>query len=420
MRRTMRTTLISIAALTATAAWATPEATAATSLVEQQSLYHAPPHAGTEAGSALPEPGMKQRVLLEERLSVYRAIAAAGGLPEVPGDLVLEKGEMHSAVLAIRRHLIATGDLTSTEPPIPGLYTRAVREAVERYQARHGLTVDGIFGPQTAEAMNVPVTERIKTLELNIDRLRSAEVQAASHRVEVNVAAQEMRYFRNGELVHTARVVVGKPSWQTPRFSDRMETVVLNPSWTVTRNIARSEILPKLREDPGYLASKNMVLYADWNASATVDPHSVDWSQVDGRSMPYMIRQRPGPGNALGQVKFLFPNEYAVYLHDTPSKSLFEKPVRAYSHGCMRLEDPLAFAKRILADVNGMSAAEVDRMVASETTRHVALDRPIAIDVVYRTAWVAEDGTLHFRPDIYDLDNTGTQVATGEPAPDAG
>ncbi len=420
MQRMMRTTLISIAALTVTAAWATPEATAATGLVEQQGLYHASPHVGAEAGPALPEPGKKQRVLLEERLSVYRAIAAAGGLPEVPDDLVLEKGEMHSAVLAIRRHLIATGDLSSTEPPMPGLYTRAVREAIELYQARHGLTVDGVFGPETARAMNVPVAERIATLELNIERLRTTDVQAAPRRIEVNVAAQEMRYFRGGELVHTARVVVGKPSWPTPRFSDRMESVVLNPSWTVTRNIARTEILPKLREDPGYLASKNMVLYADWNASATVDAHSVDWSQVDGRSMPYMIRQQPGPDNALGQVKFLFPNEHAVYLHDTPSKSLFEKPVRAYSHGCMRLQDPLAFAKRILADVNGMSAAEIDRIVASEATGHVALDQPIAIDVVYRTAWVAEDGTLHFRPDIYGLDDTGTQVATDRPAPNAG
>ena len=359
------------------------------------------------------EPQSPEYQRIKGALASYRDIAAKGGFPVIPKGPALKPGKSDKRVPFLRKYLLLTGDLPQGASEDGDLYDADLVAAVKWFQLRHGLIDDGILAQTTFEAMAVPVADRIRQIELNLERRRWMDDDLGAYYILVNVADQELKVVKDGKTVHTAKLVVGKPFTRTPVFSEKMKYVVLNPYWNVPPNIANGEFLPKLRRDPGVLAKERIRLF---NASGgEVDPYSVNWSAL-GR-MPYSLRQDSGPKNALGKVKFMFPNKFNVYLHDTPSKSLFNKDLRIFSHGCMRVQNPLDLAELVLAD-QGWSRERIDATIAEGRERIINLKTPIPVHVTYLTAWVNKDGAVNFRRDPYKRDEELAQVLTGALAED--
>jgi murein L,D-transpeptidase YcbB/YkuD len=327
----------------------------------------------------------------------YRTIVAAGGWPVVPPGEPIEPGDRAPELDRLRERLAATGDLG----PAAGhgdVYDAALVAAVERFQGRHGLAVDGVVGPATRRALNVPADERLAQLERARAVVADVRPRRGERYVVVNVPAFELRYVEAGEVALRSAVVVGSVDNPTPVFTDTIEYLVFNPYWHVPRRIAREELVFDFKEDPAAMAARGFQL-VDAGGTAT-DPTRVDWTLIEPASLPFRVRQGPGSANALGRVKFMFPNEHAVYLHDTPARHLFERPARAFSHGCVRVAQPLALAERLLA-AEGYGAEAIRDWVAADATRRVALGRPVPVHLIYVTAWMA-DGRVQFRPDLYD------------------
>jgi murein L,D-transpeptidase YcbB/YkuD len=296
----------------------------------------------------------------------------------------------------LRRRLQITGDITIQDPN-SFRYDAGLELAVRGFQARQGLEVDGVVGPASRAALNLPVGERIAQLLINLERWRWLPDDLGDRHVLVNIAGFELQAVDYGQTVFRSAVVVGTPYHQTPVFSDQIEYVEFNPFWNVPTSIARGEILPKARRDPGYLAQQNIRVLAGWGDDApVVDPRRIDWS----RPFPYRLRQEPGPNNALGRVKIMFPNPFNVYLHDTPARDLFGRASRAFSHGCIRVHEPLALAAHVL----DWSLPQVQSVVDGRGRKIVRLAKPMPVHVTYQTAWVGQDGAVQFREDIYGRD----------------
>ena len=348
-------------------------------------------------------PQTPRYVRLKKALAKYRRIAANGGWPKVPNGKTLKPGDSDERVAALTRMLRTTGDLTESATGAGLVYDDQLVAAVKRFQLRHGRNDDGVIGPSTLKALQVPVETRIRQMVLNLERRRWMDDDLGERYVFVNQADQVLKVVEERDdrekTVHTARVVVGKPYHQTPVFSDKMKYVVINPYWNVPSSIANNEYLPKLRRNPGALARENIKLI---NASGkVVSPYSVDWSAV--RRVPYRLRQDTGRGNALGRIKFMFPNKFNVYIHDTPSKSLFARESRYFSHGCMRVQHPVQLGEVILGG-QGWSLKRINNQIASGKRRIVKLKKHLPVHVTYLTAWANKDGTVHFRDDIYGRD----------------
>ena len=235
-----------------------------------------------------------------------------------------------------------------------------MEQAVTIFQKRHGLKTDGVVGPGTLAALNVPLKHRIRQLELNLERLRWILGNPEQRSIVVNIANFELNVIENGKSVLSMKVVVGKPFQQTPVFTAQMTHLVINPSWNVPDSIAQKEILSKIRKDPSYLAEqKMMVLREQGFREYEINPETIDWSQITANKLSYKFRQEPGPLNPLGQIKFMFPNRFDVYLHDTPSRRLFSENVRTFSHGCTRIEKPIELAEYLLRDAPGWTPREI-------------------------------------------------------------
>ena len=261
------------------------------------------------------------------------------------------------------------------------------------------------MGKNTLAQINRTNRARVQQILVNLERLRWLSGPRPDRRLEVNLADFTLEIIEGGQSVFTSRVVVGDPFNRTPVFRRDMTYLVINPYWNVPPSIAGKEMLPKIRKDPGYLAKGNYELLSGWSENATpVDPHSVDWSSVSAGRFPFKIRQRPGDGNALGRIKFMLPNEFSIYLHDTPSKSLFARSQRTFSHGCIRVARPLDMAAYLLEGQEGWGPEEIDAAIASGEQRIVSLARPLPVEIDYRTAWVDGEGRLQLRPDVYGRD----------------
>lgn len=337
---------------------------------------------------------------LATMLAEYREFAAAGGWSTVPEGETLKPGMDDPRVSALREYLVAVGDYYG-EPDDPStIYDPELEEAVKRFQERHGIDVDGAVGPATLAAINTPIEDRIATMELNLERRRWMQDDLGDLYVFVNLADQYLKVVEGDRTIHTAATVVGKPYSRTPVFTEMMKYVVINPDWTIPSSIARNEYLPKLKKSPGSLAADNIRVYA---GEARIDPYTINWTNVSPSSFRYKLRQDPGPGNALGVIKFMFPNPYNVYIHDTPSKGLFARSSRVFSHGCMRVENPIDLGAVILGS-QGWTADRIRAVVASGKKTVVSLDKPIPVHVTYLTAWVNKDGSVHFRNDVYGRD----------------
>jgi murein L,D-transpeptidase YcbB/YkuD len=335
-------------------------------------------------------------------LARQRELEARGGYPPVPPGPTLERGARDPRVAALRARLEAGGDLAGPAPGDPEEFDAALETAVVAFQQRHGLDPDGRVGRGTLEALNVPVAARIEQIRVNLERGRWLFHDLDPTFVIVNVAGFEVYYLRDGELIWTARAMVGQPYRKTPIFRSEITYLVLNPTWTVPSTIFSQDLLPAQRRDPSHLASKGLRVFD--RSGRVVPSDSIDWQSVNPESFPYVLRQDSGPGNALGRVKFMLPNSYAIYLHDTPSQNLFEKSERAFSSGCIRVERPLELAELLLEGKPGWDRAAIDRAVAAGTLQSVTLPSPVPILVAYSTAWVDQAGTLQLRRDLYRRD----------------
>jgi murein L,D-transpeptidase YcbB/YkuD len=362
--------------------------------------------AGTEniaRALAAEAPASPVYIRMRRLLAETRALAAAGGWPTVPDGPTLKPGMTDPRIGTLRRRLAASLDKTSAGTG-GDTYDAELEVAVRQFQRRHGLAADGAVGPGTLRALNVPVEQRIATIELNMERLRWMPDELGATHVLVNMAAFELDYVDDGQLAFGMRVVVGKPYRMTPIFSDRIRYLDFNPTWTATPKIASNDILPKVRKDPGYLVDNGFEMFAGWaDDSQPVDPSTVDFSLYRPGNFPFRLRQKPGPANALGQVKFMFPNEYDIYLHDSPARELYSKTVRTFSSGCIRLEKPLELATLLLRQ-NGIDRVEIDRIIASGKTTRINLKEPVPVHLTYLTAYIGEGGTVNFRDDVYGRD----------------
>lgn len=339
---------------------------------------------------------------LKDALAIYRIVDARGGWPEIPAGPALKPDMIDPRVPALRHLLIATGDLPSDAPDTGELYAEPLVASVKWFQYRHGLNQDGVIGPGTLEQMNVPVSERIREIELNLERRRWMPDNLGTFYVFVNLADQYLKVVRGERTVHNAKLVVGKPYHQTPVFSQDMTYVVFNPYWNVPTSIAVNEYLPKLRRNPGALHAENIRVL---RGESVISPASISWSSYGRGKFPFRLRQDPGPRNALGKIKFMFPNPYNVYIHDTPAKSLFEREVRIFSHGCMRVQYPDRLAAVLLGhDDASWTAERIQAQLATGSNTVVRLKRPIPVHITYLTAWANKDGSVHFRKDVYDRD----------------
>jgi murein L,D-transpeptidase YcbB/YkuD len=349
------------------------------------------------------QPPSQRYAALRTVLAKYRALAAKGGWRTVPLGESIRPGTTDPRIPAIRARLSitdgASNEVGATETQ---LYGNALVEAVKRFQARQGLDADGVIGSTTIVAMNVPIQERINSIILAMERLRWMPENLGQQYLIVNIAGFELRRVNAGKVEERMAVVVGKPYHRTPVFSDRIRFLEFNPYWNVPPDIAVNEELPVLRRNPAGLSAQGFEVV---RGNQVTDPSSVDWSSVGPGHFPYQLRQRPGPNNALGRVKFMFPNSHNVYLHDSPAHSLFERNVRAFSHGCIRLSRPLDLAEQVLrvGGVQGWTKDRINSVVASTKTTVVNLREPLPVHITYLTAW-ADEGAANFRQDIYGHD----------------
>ncbi|HEX6994162.1 MAG TPA: L,D-transpeptidase family protein [Gammaproteobacteria bacterium] len=334
---------------------------------------------------------------LKAALAAYRGIERAGGWPELEGGPTLKPGMRDARVARLRERLRIEGYAADAGSD-PLLFDEALDAAVQTFQRLHGLDADGAVGPRTIAALNVPVAARIDQLRVNLERLRWIFRDLEERYIIANIARFQVSLIEHGEPVWTTRAVVGRPYRQTPTFRAQMTYLVLNPTWTVPPGILRSDLLPELRRDPEALARRNMVVLD--TSGRVVDPSAVDWNAPQ---FPYMLRQEPGPDNALGRVKFMFPNPHHVYMHDTPSRELFARADRTFSSGCIRLEHPLELAELLLAETGRWDRAAIDAALATGQPRTIALPRPLTVLLIYATA-VPENGELFLLPDVYTRD----------------
>jgi murein L,D-transpeptidase YcbB/YkuD len=345
-----------------------------------------------------------------ERLREYRAIAAAGGWPNIPDGPTLKSGVRDPRVATLRERLRVTKDLAADAAAAPSdvvatdadLFDAALQQAVQNFQARHGLATDGAVGPGTRAAMNVPVSARIDQIRVNLERARWTLHEIKGEFVLVDVAGFYVSYFRDDEPIWTSRVVVGRDERETPIFRSTITYVVFNPTWTIPPGILVKDKLPELKRNPGALKRMNIRVLD--GSGREVDPYSINWHKYGpSRLPPYQFRQDPGPDNALGLVKVMFPNPYLVYLHDSPAKSLYDLDQRTFSSGCIRVQKPFELAELVLNDPQ-WNQQSIKALIDSKETRTVNLARPVPVLILYWTAQPRPDGQVIFRKDIYGRD----------------
>ena len=343
---------------------------------------------------------------LKTGLSRYEYLAQTEEWDAIERGKTIRPGDQDSRIPMIRARLFVLGGIyTDTSQDIT--YDEDLEQKVMLFQELHGLKEDGLIGRNTIAALNVTPSERVEQIQINMARWRWQDHDFGDEYVLVNIANFSLHAYRDGEMRLNIPVIVGQLQHQTPVFSDRIKYIEINPFWNLPTSIAVKEELPELRKNPQYLVDKNIRLFSSWQEDAIeLDSTVIDWSQVTpGQMAGYKLRQEPGPTNALGQIKFVFPNHYAVYLHDTPAKNLFSENKRSFSHGCIRVSSPEKLALFLLKN-NDSDWDEVKvRELIDEGTRKVLLIQPpMPVHLTYQTAWVDKKGRIHFNDDVYARD----------------
>jgi murein L,D-transpeptidase YcbB/YkuD len=340
---------------------------------------------------------------LQEAREHYLQLAKAGGWPTLPASLTLKPGQRSPNVPVLAKRLATTGDLRSSAESHGQTYDDELQEAVRHFEARHGLPDSRVLTRPVVAAMNVPVTTRIRQIELNMERWRWFPRDLGAVHIRVNVPEYHLDLWDHGRVALAMNVIVGAVDKPTPIFSDTMTTVAFAPYWNMPASIANDETLPEVVSDPEYLARNNIEVVS--TNGDVIDPTTIDWSEAqEEETFPYRFRQRPGTANSLGRVKFLFPNDFDVYLHDTPAAALFSKTYRALSHGCVRVQDPVKLAQYLLRASPRWDAGHIEQAMDAPEEQQVKLPEPIPVHLMYWTARVDPDGTIRFFDDIYGHD----------------
>ncbi len=366
--------------------------------------------AADEIGGSLHRllPAQPEYARLRRAFAQHRALATVGAWPVVPAGDKLEPGDLDSRVPLLRARLAAAGDLApgSALSPDPEYYDEDLAAAVRRFQTRFGLDQDGVIGQATQAELGASVEDRIRQIRVNLERWRWLPADLGHRRVEVNIPDYRLQVLHGDSVVLAMPVIVGLPTRRTPVFSAKLNSLVFSPDWEVPPKLAIEDKLPLIQQDPGYLQEFGFEVIAGWGEKATVvDPAGVEWGNVPAGSFPYRLRQLPGPLNALGLVKFNLPNRFNVYLHDTANRGLFARAKRAFSAGCVRIQKPEEFAVYLLTGDVRWPRSRIAEAMASGREQAVRLPAPIPIHLLYWTAWVDRQGSIVFRPDIYQIDN---------------
>ena len=342
---------------------------------------------------------------LKTYLAHYRNIEKS--VHELPllGGTHLQRGDKDTSVERLRERLIVLGDLYADNKDQADIFDETIEEAIRSFQKRHGLKQDGIVGPRTLEMLNTPIQKRIRQIELNMERWRWFPRNIGNRYLIVNIADFKLWVTENCRRVLDMRVVVGRPYRRTPVFSAIMTFIVINPYWNIPQRLAIKDVLPKIQKNIHYIEQQKIKVFKDWgNNAEEIDPETIAWNKIEPRNFTYKLRQEPGPKNVLGRIKFIFPNKFAVYLHDTPKRFLFKENSRDFSSGCIRVEEPISLAIYLLQDDPGWTRERLMETIENGIPQVVGLKRPIMVHLQYWTAWVDETGKMNFRHDIYDRD----------------
>ena len=343
----------------------------------------------------------------EKAINWYQEIVNKGGFTHLYNDELLELGSNNKQVSLLAQRLYQERDLkTNVCDEVICTFDKGIEQAVKQFQSRHGLKVDGRVGKRTFASLNVPAQQKLDKLKLNFYRITNFAGASDEQYVYVNIPEYSLRFVKAGDVKLKNNVIVGKPSWETPAFSDEIEKFVVNPEWRIPTSIATKEIAPKVAEDPDYLVKNNIEIrknsYLD---SQTVNPSNIDWDSIKPYQFDHFLVKRAGEENPLGEVKYLFPNPEAIYVHDTPAKHRFSQANRALSHGCIRIEKPFSLAREIIKHEGEVQTLNnMDSALAQNSTQTFYLDEPLPIHLVYWTAWVDENKLVNFRDDIYQRD----------------
>lgn len=350
-----------------------------------------------------PQPN-KNYMSLQVELGRYQIASQKPWLP-IPEHAKYRLDKHYESVALLRERLEVTGDLNPNDTIDKTLYDEPLVAAITQFQTRHGLKADGVAGKMTLGELNVLPQVRIRAIQLNMQRWAVLSKQLGDRYIMVNIPDYQLYLFDNGQQVLTMKAVVGKPTLQTPELTSRITRLVFNPYWHVPDKIAVNDIAPKVKEDPYYLSDMHIrVFVRKTGHSEEINGNEIDWENVQHDNVAYDFRQEPGDDNALGLVKFEFPNKYDVYLHDTPVKSAFEQEQRDLSHGCIRLERPFDLVTYLMKDNPKWDEQHTQEILDSHQTKYVSVTRPIPIFITYITVWTDENGVVNYRNDIYQRD----------------
>ncbi|MDL2268364.1 L,D-transpeptidase family protein [Desulfosarcina sp. OttesenSCG-928-A07] len=356
---------------------------------------------------ALRPPYPEYRGLKKELARLRNVVHSQEEVPRVPDGTTLRPGDRNSAIPILRQRLIVSGDLSpDTSVAQADLFDGELVKAVKAFQQRNGLATDGAVGKNTFYMLNIPVQDRIRQVIINLERWRWLPRDLGRRHVVVNTADFNLKAVANNTVMLDMRVVVGRPARRSPVFSAEISYLVVNPYWNIPNTIAVADILPRLKKgDVSYLNSRKIRVFQTWSKDAVeINPSTIDWRAYGPGRFPFRLRQDPGPTNSLGRIKFMFPNPFAVYLHDTPNHALFDRTQRDFSSGCIRVEFPSKLAEFVLAETPDWPPEKLAQAIKSQKTQTIRPRLPVPVHLLYITAWTDDAGVLQFRKDIYDRD----------------
>lgn len=352
----------------------------------------------------LPNSSYYQR--LKHKLYIYRDSGEILEWPEVESEDLLAQGSVGTKVSQLSNNLINRGYLNQESISDKSYFGPELRAAVREFQVNHGLNDDGIVGPKTIEALNIPYEKRVQQIIINMERWRWLPRDLGDKYIYVNISDYSLNVYENNNIIMDMKTIVGNEQRSTPVFSDRIRYLVFNPYWYVPKSIAVKDILPSVQADIAYLEENNYRVFA-YNSNNTlsrVEAEEINWQEIDEDNFNFLIRQDPGDNNSLGRVKFMFPNRFSVYLHDTPSRYLFDETERGFSSGCIRIEKPIELALYLLKDQEEWNRESLEEIMQKDNEETIYLNEPFPIYLQYNTAWVDNIGNLNFRKDIYNRD----------------
>ena len=337
----------------------------------------------------------------------YEAIVAGGGWPKVPPTDRLRLGNRHPSVVVLRKRLIVAGDLEASAGA-GDIFDSYVEAAVRRFQARHGITVDGIVRAESFARLNIPSEVRLSQLKTNLGRLRGLTAHLPNRYVVCNIPAAQIEAVDDGVAVSRHTAVVGKPDRPSPEINSKIFEINFNPFWTVPVSIVRRDLIPLMQKDPDYLTNEHIRIFDPHHNELT--PSQINW--YSNEAVNYLFKQDPGNFNSLGSIRIDFPSKDGVYMHDTPLKNLFGEDMRFHSSGCVRVQNVRELVDWLLSDTAGWSRSEIDAVIKSGERKDARLKKPVPVFWVYITAWATPDNVVQFRDDIYNRDNLGPYATT--------